>query len=224
MSKPRPPKPTDRPSAPRHRRRGGSHATEPARRKSLYDITREWLTPQQLAQLVQNERSFDTRVSVLVRSALIDNLLEEAIDLNFVEIGKSRFSEIFRNPAAPLGSLSAKIALAHALGIFGNEMRSQLDKVRAIRNAIAHTMIPISFSDEAVAEECNKLDPARLTNHPYQPEEDTPSERFFVTCNMITAHLVKYVVTMRVQIAAPRGRRQPWSDKFFLRPLPASQT
>ena len=43
---------------------------------------------------------------------------------------------------------------AHAMGIIGNELKSQLDRFRSIRNAFAHAMLSVSFDDELIAAEC----------------------------------------------------------------------
>jgi hypothetical protein len=43
---------------------------------------------------------------------------------------------------------------AHAMGIIGNELNSQLDRFRSIRNAFAHAMLSVSFDDELIAAEC----------------------------------------------------------------------
>jgi len=181
----------------------------------LGDLSREFLTLEQLIQLTETEyTTLDPRSVVLTRASLIDNLLERVLDLNFVTISRARFNSIFRDTGAPLSSFHAKIAVAHALGMFGDEFRSQIDRVRLIRNAFAHTMLPLSFDDELVAQECMKLVPARLTELPYQPDTDSPRERFIVTCDMLVNHLIRCVATLTAQIVAQGQRRRPWPDKY----------
>jgi hypothetical protein len=49
---------------------------------------------------------------------------------------------------APLATFSAKIRLAYALSIFGSSTRDDLDTIREIRNAFAHSTRPLA-SDPA---------------------------------------------------------------------------
>jgi len=52
---------------------------------------------------------------------------------------------------APLGTFSAKIIMAYALGLIDNDTRQNLDVVRHIRNAFAHSKRLIDFSHIAIA-------------------------------------------------------------------------
>lgn len=91
-------------------------------------------------------------------------MLERAIDLNFLLLSRKKDNALFRDKGAPLSSFSAKIAVAHALGIFDDEYRDQLDRFRAIRNTFAHAIRPFDFNEPTIATECLKLDPRRLMN------------------------------------------------------------
>lgn len=52
---------------------------------------------------------------------------------------------------APLSDFSSKIKMARALGIISKDEKSQIDCIRSIRNAFAHTMSPISFQTGEIA-------------------------------------------------------------------------
>jgi len=56
----------------------------------------------------------------------------------------------------PLNSFSSMIAMGYALGIYDQGMRSDLDIVRHIRNAFAHSRKPIHFDHPAVVAELKK--------------------------------------------------------------------
>ncbi len=220
MARSRPPKPADRPSTPR---RATAQNGKP-RPKTLRDISYEWPTPQQFAQWVHQEyENVDARSLVLVRVALLDQLLERALDLSFVSISRKHFDAIFRSTNAPLSPISAKIAVAHALGLFGDEFRTYLDRIRIIRNAFAHSMVPISFEHELVISECLRLDPAKLTDLPYAPDTGSIRERFTTVCDMLSNHLMNYVANATRELNAQGGRRLPLRDKFVPRLPPQSQ-
>jgi DNA-binding MltR family transcriptional regulator len=56
----------------------------------------------------------------------------------------------------PLGSFYSRIAMGYALGIHDNNMRNDLNIVRNIRNAFAHSRKSIQFDHPAVAAELGK--------------------------------------------------------------------
>jgi len=183
------------------------------RKPSLHDLTRQLPTTDQFESIITDAAAMDPRAAALVLASITDNLLEFAIRLNFVSLSEKRFNVLFRNPTAPLSSFSAKIAVGHALGLYGEEFRSQLDRLRGIRNAFAHAMLPVTFDEPLIAEECRKLDPARLTSGQYKPEENSPRERFTVVSTMIATHLIKSIGALSHKISV-LGPRPPWPDKF----------
>ena len=61
----------------------------------------------------------------------------------------------------PLASFCSKIRLAYALAIISPDERDDLEAVRQIRNAFAHTLRPISFKTEQVATLVNTLHTAK---------------------------------------------------------------
>src|SRR3546814_14525957 len=56
----------------------------------------------------------------------------------------------------PLGSFSNKILAAYAFGIITDVIKSNIDTVRHIRNAFAHTMAPLTFSHAAIVTSLEK--------------------------------------------------------------------
>jgi hypothetical protein len=107
--------------------------------------------PEELKAFFDSVNEMDDRAAALILSSLSDNLLETCIAIDFVQLGKRRFEQTFRSPGAPLGTFSAKIAVAYALGVVTTETRSQLDQIRRIRNTFAHAMLRVSFNDRAIA-------------------------------------------------------------------------
>jgi DNA-binding MltR family transcriptional regulator len=64
--------------------------------------------------------------------------------------------ETLTDDRGPLNSFHSKIAMGYALGIYDQGMRSDLDIVRNIRNAFAHSKKLIQFNDPAVLAELKK--------------------------------------------------------------------
>ena len=61
------------------------------------------------------------------------------------------------NFGAPLASFHAKILVAQALGIVHSDNRKDLDTIRNVRNAFAHSPTHIKFNDEPVKKLCLSL-------------------------------------------------------------------
>jgi hypothetical protein len=106
----------------------------------------------------QRKRPQDDRSIVLMMGALLDQALEAAILAKLPGIKPDNEAYIFLDDGAPLRDLDAKIRLAFGLQIVGEAARSDLSLIRHIRNAFAHTRLPISFATPEVAAACTHLD------------------------------------------------------------------
>lgn len=90
------------------------------------------------------------RGAAILLAANIENALESAL----VRILKNgRTSKLF-GVEKPLGAFRNKIWIAYALDIFGNETFLNLECIRHIRNAFAHSKIPIRFDTPEIANVC----------------------------------------------------------------------
>src|SRR5215208_1856251 len=111
--------------------------TDGPRKPSLHELSRQLPSGDEYATFIDSLHEIDARAAALVLASFIDSMLERAIDLNFLLLSRKKDNALFRDKGAPLSSFSAKIAVAHALGIFDDEYRDQLDRFRAIRNTFA---------------------------------------------------------------------------------------
>jgi hypothetical protein len=87
------------------------------------------------------------RVAAVACAAFLDDSLGAALSARFVRLGKGWEDRIFSGGTAPLGTFSAKIRLGYALALFRPSTQKDLDLIRTIRNAFAHTASPVFFSD-----------------------------------------------------------------------------
>lgn len=73
---------------------------------------------------------------------------------------------------APLGSFSTRIKGCHALGLITDEQFSDLERLRKLRNAFAHTWKSLSLSDQAIAAHITALSfPASHDEFPETPRD-----------------------------------------------------
>jgi hypothetical protein len=63
---------------------------------------------------------------------------------------------------APIGTFANKISIGFALEIFGPTTKQNLELLKAIRNAFAHSKISIDFETPAVENACDLLELTRL--------------------------------------------------------------
>jgi hypothetical protein len=162
--------------------------------ETLKDLSRRIPTPAEMAEIISSLQSMEDRASALVLASIIDLMLERAILRKFTYLSKEKRDAIFRNPNAPLSSMSAKISIVSALGCLGNEPRAQLERIRSIRNAFAHTVMGVTFDTPVISKECDKLNPqALLSGADFEPEIGTQKERFIIVGVMIMIILVSQI-------------------------------
>ena len=102
--------------------------------------------------------STDHRAMVLIGSALVESFLEEVILVQCTR----KFDRDWRGRlfgAGPEGQavqgFYGKILLAHALGIYNTAFFEDLDRIRRIRNAFAHTHKPLSLNSSFLKTACD---------------------------------------------------------------------
>jgi len=87
------------------------------------------------------------RGAVLVGVARVDAALEHLLQAVMAP-GGSKGDGLFL-PERPLGSLGAKVALAHRLGLIDDQVERGLSVLRKLRNAFAHSAESASLNDDS---------------------------------------------------------------------------
>lgn len=104
---------------------------------------------------VQTSSSSD-RTLAIVSASVPEHSLQVAILAKFVPLSSEDQSMLFDgNRNGPLATFATKIRLAFALGIVGPMTREDIERVRIIRNAFAHSMFDIHFSSPEIVDICN---------------------------------------------------------------------
>ena len=88
------------------------------------------------------------RVAALVGATIVEQGLEDVIVRKFhpaKPLSEEEYNGLFNDPNGPLATFSARIRIGCALGLYGRNTRDDLDHLRLIRNAFAHTMRSIRF-------------------------------------------------------------------------------
>jgi len=87
---------------------------------------------------------------------MVDRGLEAMLLRNFVDLSKRQIEAIFEG-TGPLVSFSAKIKIAHAIGIIGDHVKVDLDKIRMVRNTFAHSVLEIDFDTPEIQAICKTI-------------------------------------------------------------------
>jgi hypothetical protein len=99
--------------------------------------------------------SFDYSIA-LIGAAYVEKALEIAILTSFVKLTPKEYNALFKyENRGPLSDLSSRIKIAYALDIIGPQSRDDLDHVRQVRNAFAHSPQPLDFDTQEVVAICD---------------------------------------------------------------------
>lgn len=131
--------------------------------------------------------SENDRGAALCSGGFIEKSLE-AILKAFMVDNKST-QDIIEGFSAPIGTWSAKMKLAHSLGLIDDEMYSRLNLIRKIRNEFAHTWEVVSFEKQNIRQLLLSIPvPAMLKDLEAKSLVSTvPRKRFnnIVSCTLI---------------------------------------
>jgi mannitol operon repressor len=136
------------------------------------------------------------RGGVLVAASFLENLLHKVLQAFLIE-GKAQ-DQILSGFNAPVGTFSAKIALAAALGLISERERRECDLIRKIRNKFAHNIHP-SFDDDEIKSICLELTYRAM---PYEGVEVDARGSFTSASVMLICNLTNrphYVARERLQ-------------------------
>jgi hypothetical protein len=121
--------------------------TQLSRAEPTYEHFHEFFS--QVAE-EKNERGAALMLAANVEMALLH------VVRRCLVIKKGQYKQLF-GFESPMGTFSARIRIGYALDIFGPQTKDNLDYIRAIRNAFAHAVIPITFATAAVSDVCKML-------------------------------------------------------------------
>lgn len=94
------------------------------------------------------------RGRVLISCSYLDDLLRQTLVAFFVD--DERSGKLVSGFSAPLGTFSTRITAAFALGLITDREYRELETLRKIRNAFAHS-IHVSFGDQSISNLCANL-------------------------------------------------------------------
>ena len=124
----------------------------PSNRDALRKLTRQFPPPDELRQTLKNLRNNDDVPTALITASILDGLLEKIIEKHFCVDDQNLNGRIFLN-RGPLSDFDSKIILCEALGFIDSLISKELNMIKNIRNAFAHTRSHITFQHDLISKE-----------------------------------------------------------------------
>jgi hypothetical protein len=207
----RPPKPPERESVPRHRKRAkaAEERSTKLKRRSLARLTRLEITDEEEDVHYAELLGSSDRTVCIVASARIERQLEFLL-LAHLEIDESdELLDLLFERDGALSTFYGNIRFGRALGFYDKSFQDAMDTIRRIRNQFAHSAAPITFRTDQIKKELDKLPIKEVTDvddFDDQIEEDSndgddfegdiitlEALRFVEICNTITEKLLGVV-------------------------------
>jgi DNA-binding MltR family transcriptional regulator len=117
----------------------------------------------QIVVLDQGKADF---ANVLIASTLLDHVL--ILTLKSKMNGDAKFiKDLFSHANGVLGTLSSRIRIGWAMGLYNEYVYKGMDKVRDIRNTFAHTPHDLTFKNAALVRATKDLTEIIWDNHPF---------------------------------------------------------
>jgi hypothetical protein len=95
------------------------------------------------------------RAAVLVCVSLLEQTLEDTIWERAAAHARDERERFFSENGGVASSLAEKILLAYVLGVIGPETRTDLTRIRQIRNVFAHAKRHLDFNMKEIVELCD---------------------------------------------------------------------
>jgi hypothetical protein len=105
------------------------------------------------------------------------------------------FRQRLEAEGGPLNTFSQKIMMGRAIAIYGEVMQHNLDLLRHLRNAFAHSHVPITFETPKIVEaiahfKVQTLLPPHHLGAEDKPYPDEPKARFHHACETMSHNLI----------------------------------
>ncbi len=151
-----------------------------AKGKTLRALSTKKIEDSDFALMAEEIREASDRTAAIVMGAFVERELEQWIVKVLPRRDEETIEKLYERDGA-LGSFYAKIYLGYALGVYDETTRDNLDIVRRIRNAFAHTPQQIGFETDAVKNEIEKLKPTTSMELLSEFEKFSESGRKFMS-------------------------------------------
>jgi hypothetical protein len=129
----------------------------PSAVKSLRAYWKNKTTPRSPQSIITELQGESDRAIIILAAAVLDDMLSHILAREMIFVPTDDQMEYIFRPDGPLGTFSSKIELAYLFGFIEDETRSELNDIRELRNACAHSHREISLDNPELANVAKRL-------------------------------------------------------------------
>lgn len=181
-------------------------------RQRLRDLSRPWITAtEEFASVATEVKDSPDRSACILATSLLARVLERVILARLMIVDESRIVPLFARDGA-LSTFYGNIHLAFALQLINEVVRDDFDTIRRVRNAFAHSVLPLAFHTPDIILEIRKL---KYKNYnALSPDENAefelfspPGERreFMICCQAAGTMLIRGIRQFQEDTARLHG-------------------
>ncbi len=184
--------------------------------RKLRDLSRPWITAtEEFASAATEVKESPDRSACIVVTSLITQVLERVILARLLIDEESRISPLFGRDDA-LSTFYGNIHLAFALQLISEAVRDDLEVIRRVRNAFAHSVLPLTFDTKDISLEIFKL---RYNNYytlsssereEFESFSPTDRREFMICCHAVGNILIRAILSWQSNhlLNVDRGRER----------------
>jgi len=143
---------------------------------------------QEVGSILDQLKSESDRGAALIGAALIDDSLSYYIRSKLVDDDKA-IKELMVGDV-PCGTFSAKIKLAYCVGWIGHDLRTDLDRVRGVRNDFAHDRSGMTFDTQSIKDRCAVFKTIELHNQFSFSKVESARNAYIIACAFLAGYFV----------------------------------
>ena len=171
--------------------------------EALSQLTRRAPSTIEFLEVLGELHSESERSAAIIGAAFVEDALQRALLSRMrSSLGSEDRRRLF-GANGPLSTFSGKIIIGYATHLIGPRTRDDLDCIREIRNAFAHTVGSLSFETSQIAAHCAHLQlptqfpasPKGPYEMPWPPPPNEPRRLYMATINLLWLYLLEDATT-----------------------------
>lgn len=163
------------------------------KKPKLRDLSLDPLTPTEANELLYAlDSSLPPIALAILGQVLLEHELDQALRKRLPRKDDKTWAAML-DERGPLSTFSRKIAAAHALKIIDDAVKSNMDIIRVVRNAFAHSKRLIDFNHPLVVAELNKIIIPSFRKRTFSQLRSNEDKKhvYLMMCMVLTSQLLK---------------------------------
>jgi hypothetical protein len=136
-------------------------AKKPAALLALKKLAAQPFTDENFRAVVDSLKNESDRAAVIIAGSLLEDELGNLISKVMRKLSTDDRQRLFGFDG-PVGTFSNRILVAYALGLIDSNDRRQFDLLREMRNACAHSRIPLTFDTKELGDVTRLMVPEEM--------------------------------------------------------------